>query len=379
MPTSPAATTVTTQKRDPFIDFIRAGSLVVVVVWHWAFTIFRFRDDGPHVTSPLGFTSGLWLLTWAFQVMPLFFFVGGFAHMKSWEVAQSRGVSLSRFVAKRVRSLVVPALVLLALWGTIGFLLSQKYDDQYVWRSVKLVVSPLWFLMTYLLLVLLLPAALRLHRRFDVLVPVVLGGLAMAVDVLRFNYGYSSIGWLNMVFVWGLAHQLGFFYPRLAALDQRSALAIALLGLFGLLGLVGSGLYPGSMVGVPGDKFSNMAPPTFVIVALLCLQVGVLLLMRDRVTRIIAEPKWAKRVVRLNAIAMPLFLFHSTGMAIARWLLYTLQPDRVNEEVRPDLDWWLSRPIAVVSSLLFTMPVIWLFGRVGPGSGSGKSAARADG
>ena len=133
------------------------------------------------------------------------------------------------------------------------------------------------------------------------------------------------------------------------------------------------------MVGVPGDKFSNMAPPTFVIVALLCLQVGVLLLMRDRVTQIIAEPKWAKRVVRLNAIAMPLFLFHSTGMAIARWLLYTLQPDRVNEEVRPDLDWWLSRPIAVVSSLLFTMPVIWLFGRVGPGSGSGKSAAPADG
>jgi hypothetical protein len=29
------------------------------------------------------------------------------------------------------------------------------------------------------------------------------------------------------------------------------------------------------MVGVPGDRFSNMAPPTFVLVALLAFQAGV--------------------------------------------------------------------------------------------------------
>jgi hypothetical protein len=129
------------------------------------------------------------------------------------------------------------------------------------------------------------------------------------------------------------------------------------------------------MVGVPGDRFSNLAPPTFVITALLCLQVGVLLLIRERVTTIIAEPKWAARVAQLNAIAMPLFLFHSTGMAIARWLLYTVDPGRVNEVVRPDIGWWLSRPIAVLSSLVFTMPIIWLFERIGPTSSRSKRSA----
>ena len=44
--------------RDRFIDFLRAFSLLVVVVWHTVFTILVWRDDGPHATSPLGFFGG---------------------------------------------------------------------------------------------------------------------------------------------------------------------------------------------------------------------------------------------------------------------------------------------------------------------------------
>ena len=28
-------------ERDPFVDFVRAASLVVVVLWHWVFTVVR--------------------------------------------------------------------------------------------------------------------------------------------------------------------------------------------------------------------------------------------------------------------------------------------------------------------------------------------------
>ena len=70
--------------RDDFIDLCRAFSLLIVVMWHWVFTIVVWRKSGPSANSPLGFTDNLWILTWFLQVMPLFFFVGGYAHLQLW-------------------------------------------------------------------------------------------------------------------------------------------------------------------------------------------------------------------------------------------------------------------------------------------------------
>jgi hypothetical protein len=63
------------------------------------------------------------------------------------------------------------------------------------------------------------------------------------------------------------------FYQRIVAARRTVDWTLLLGGLFGLAGLVGSGLYPGSMVGVPGER-SNTAPPTLCIVALLVFQAG---------------------------------------------------------------------------------------------------------
>ena len=82
------------QERDTYIDFLRAFSLLVVVAWHWVFTIVIWKDDGPHATNPIGFTTGLWAATWLLQVMPLFFYVGGYSHLVAWERARSRGERL---------------------------------------------------------------------------------------------------------------------------------------------------------------------------------------------------------------------------------------------------------------------------------------------
>ncbi len=59
---------------------------------------------------------------------------------------------------------------------------------------------------------------------------------------------------------------------------------------------------------------------------------------------------------------MPLFLFHTTGLALylaARYLV----AGQHNETRTPTLGWWLTRPLAFVGPLLFTLPVIYLFGR----------------
>ncbi len=75
--------------RDRYVDFLRAFSILVVVVWHWVFTVVWWADDGPHASNPIGSTFGLWFVTWFLQVLPLFFFVGGYATLQGWNRSAS--------------------------------------------------------------------------------------------------------------------------------------------------------------------------------------------------------------------------------------------------------------------------------------------------
>ncbi|WP_240686744.1 acyltransferase family protein [Amycolatopsis suaedae] len=344
------------------MDWLRAVSLLVVVVWHWAFTILRWTPDGPQPTSPLGFLSGLWPLTWLLQVLPMFFYVGGFAHLTAWRRAEARGEGLREFVWAQVRRLVWPAAILVAVWGLLGLTLGQFFDARWVGNTVMLVLSPLWFLGVYVGLLLLLPLSLWSHRRFGVLTLVWLAGTAMVVDVLRFRYGLDWAGWINLVVVWGLAHQTGFFYRDIVDSPRRWDLSLMSAGLFGLAGLVLSGLYPGSMVGVPGDRMSNMAPPTFAIVALLLFQAGLAEVVRPGMEKLLEKPRWQRFCDLANRYALPLFLFHTTGMALARALHYLVVEGGIVDDREPDLVWWLQRPLAVLLPLLFTVVAIAAFG-----------------
>ncbi len=361
MSDSTHGTAPVTSERNNYVDFLRAFSLLVVVAWHWIFTIIIWKDDGPHATNPIGFTRGLFYATWLLQVMPLFFYVGGYSHFVSWTKAQQRGESIWHFVWARSKRLAVPALALLGVWIAAGIALGIIFDLRWIGKAVVLVVSPLWFMGVYLMLVAMLPIFLWLHRRYDVIVIVWFGGLAGAVDILRFRYGYDWLGLVNMVFVWGLCHQLGFFYERLVAATRRADWSLLWAGFFGLSGLVWSGLYPGSMVGVPGER-SNMAPPTLCIVALVLFQAGVAETMRPAMDARLLRRRWARVNEVINRFSMPLFLFHTTGMALSRAVSYAIAGGE-NEATKPTGWWWLSRPISFVLPLLFTMPVILLFGR----------------
>ncbi|MBA3801382.1 MAG: acyltransferase [Acidimicrobiia bacterium] len=371
-PITQETTTAAVSGRDGYVDFIRAFSLLVVVAWHWVFTIIVWEDDGPHATNPIGFTTGLWLATWLLQVMPLFFYVGGFSHLKAWEKASARGERIWHFTWRRIKGLAIPGLALALTWVALGAALQGIYGWEWIGRAVTLVVSPLWFLAVYLMLIALLPVALWLHARADTVVLVVLAGAAGAVDIVRFRYDVPWLGLVNMVLVWGLCHQLGFFYERIVAARRSVDWTLLLAGLFALAGLVGSGLYPGSMVGVPGER-SNMAPPTLCIIALVMFQAGVVEVVRPTLQRKLAEPRWERASATINRFSLPLFLFHSTGMAVYLAVRY-LASGSNNETSDPTAGWWLTRPLAVIGPLLFTMPVIFLFGRqwIKGGRGDGE-------
>lgn len=301
-------TAITRSRRDPYIDALRAGSLLVVVLWHCFGTILTWSPSGPHASSVLTSVPGLWLGTWVLQVMPVFFYVGGYVHSRAQR---------PNFLRNRVVGLVAGAAPLLFGWAIVGGILAALGGTTWADRTVRFALSPLWFLAVYLLLVLLMPVWRRLHDRLGLAALPLLGVAAAVVDAVRFGFGAGWIGWINLLLVWGLAHQAGFEHERLMRAPRRVGYALVGTGLAGLIGLLTLG-YPGSMVGVPGDKWSNMSPPTMAIVALMALQVGLIRLAQPALARLLGT-RGAQRILPVaNRYGMPVFVFHMSVYLIAQ-------------------------------------------------------------
>ena len=129
----------------PLRRFLRAFSLLVVILWHWCFTILVWGDQGPYATSPLGFTTGLWILTWLLQVLPVFFYIGAYVHLKSWERASARGERVWHFALRQAKSLAIPSAALLVTWVILGVIVGVVFDLSWMGQAVLMVLSPLWF------------------------------------------------------------------------------------------------------------------------------------------------------------------------------------------------------------------------------------------
>jgi hypothetical protein len=71
--------------RDRTVDLMRAVSIAVVVIWHWAGSVTHRRDAEIVMPNPIDQVPLLWLATWVGQVMPVFFLVGGFANLAAWD------------------------------------------------------------------------------------------------------------------------------------------------------------------------------------------------------------------------------------------------------------------------------------------------------
>jgi Acyltransferase family len=346
--------------RDELIDLLRSLATTTVVMWHWVFTILVWRDDGPHADNPIGYVSGLWSLTWVLQVMPLFFVAGGFVHARAWARDHGRPGAWASFVKKRAIQLGVPALVLIAVIAGTGTAIALLHEggDPWVPRAVMLVLSPLWFLVVFMVMVVTVPLWDRLDRRWGELVPIGLVVAAMGVDLIRFRFNHPEVAWLNMIFVWGAAHQVGWSWERLRNAPRRFGHALTLIGLAALVGFTNMGLYPRSMVGTTSaaDRFSNMGPPTLPIVALLVFQLGLVIAYRETILEIAARPRIRRFVGWLSKNAMPLFLWHSVGFA----LFYALMRTVASVPEEPTLEWWITRPLWLVGPALLTVPLIAL-------------------
>ncbi|MFC9311190.1 acyltransferase, partial [Streptomyces sp. NPDC057011] len=253
--------------RDRYIDLLRAASLGTVIAGHWLMA----AVSGDGIGNLLALLPPLQVLTWGLQVMPVFFFVGGFSHALSYRSLARRSDGrpvYAAFLRARLQRLLRPTLVFVLVWGAaaLAVQLAGRGAGGLTGAALRLVTQPLWFIGIYLAMVAFTPPLLRLHERWGWGAFAALLAAAATVDALRFALALPYVEFLNFAFVWLAVHQLGFLRAD-GRITRRPALGLAAAGLAGAVLLVAYGPYPLSMVGMPGEKVSNMAPPTL---ALLC-------------------------------------------------------------------------------------------------------------
>ena len=314
----------TPASRDRYVDFLRAASIGMVVLGHYLGTVITDHHNRVAQHSLLDPVPQLKILTWVLQIMPVFFFVGGFSNFVSLEAGRRRGEGVGAYLRRRTARLLRPSLVFLGAWTGLEVVLHLGgWGGTGLVRVSGLPFGPLWFLGVYLGVVAVSPVMAALHRRFRWGAVAGLATAAAVVDLAHHGMHIGWIGWTNFGFVWLVAHQLGFFYAD-GTLTRASRRALALTaggGLVGMIALTASHRYPVSMVGNGGDRFSNMNPPTLAIVALTFWLVGLTMLARPAVSRWLAKPRPWMAVIAANKVCMTVYLWHLTAMLASSLVL----------------------------------------------------------
>ena len=348
----------TPASRDRTVDLMRAVSIAVVVIWHWAGSVTHRRDGEIIMPNPIDQVPLLWLATWLGQVMPVFFLVGGFVNLAAWDRVNG---SARAFLRLRLARLLRPTAVFLGVWAVIEVVLLIAVPD---YRGVlsygRVVAVPLWFLAAYAWVVLLIPLTAVAHRRAAVPTVLLLGLSVVAVDIARFGAGLELFGLVNTALVWIFVHQLGYLW-RDGMLDspaRRCALTAA--GLTGLVLVAALPAYPRSMVAAVGDQLSHMYPTTAGIATLAMFQLGVILLLRPLLASWLRRRRVWKTVAAVNTVIMTVFLWHMTALLAA---LTLFEAAELPIYTQPTPAWWAQRPLWLLVPAVLLAGLVALFAR----------------
>ncbi|RKR86787.1 acyltransferase-like protein [Micromonospora pisi] len=321
----------TPAERERYLDLLRALAIAAVVIGHWLIIVIDYDPAGrltgrsALVDIPAGRPG-----TWLFQVMPIFFLVGGYANAASLSSHRRRGGRAVDWLLDRNARLLRPTttlILVLACAALVARLLGAEAGQvrQVIWFAT----IPLWFLTAYLAAVALTPVTYALHRRFGLAVPLVLLVLVAAGDVARLT-GPRETASGSFLFGWLAIHQLGYAWRdartgagrgnglRRTRLPMGRRVGVVLLvgGFAALLLLTLVGPYPVSMVNLPRQRVQNMSPPSLALIANGTWQLGLILLLRARAEHWLRRPRPWLVVVAANAVVLTVFLWHITAAVL---------------------------------------------------------------
>jgi surface polysaccharide O-acyltransferase-like enzyme len=344
--------------RELSADLYRVVAVLMVVTGHWLVAAVTYRSGRfgyDEVLAELPWTQ--WL-TWLFQVVPVFFVVGGYANAASWtRRCGGDGLSQRDWLRHRVVGIVGPAtayvVVLLIAVATASQL---GLDGSRLAMPMWVLALHLWFLPIYLGVVSLTPLAVAAHRRWGLKVPATLAVAVAAVDVRH----VPALGWVNYPLCWGAIYQLGVAWHG-GALVRRRALVLAIGSAAVLTLAIWLDLYPVSMIGVTGQAIQNTSPPTIALLALAGVQAGLLLAVAPTVTAWLQRMRWRHVLTVANENALALYLWHMVPVVVVALTCYPS-----GWVPQPDLGtglWWQWRLVWVAVLTVVTameMTLLWL-------------------
>ncbi|MDL9979887.1 acyltransferase family protein [Microbacterium sp. ASV49] len=342
--TSPPATA----GRDRAVDLVRALCIIGVVTLHALMVGVTVSAAGPSFVNA---SDGSWWivpLSWVFQVMPLFFVIGGFSGATALRRMRARGEDAAAFVGGRIRRLLLPAAVTI---GTAGALLAVLSSAGVPASLVELAgwryAQPLWFLGVFLLCQALLPVMLKNHDRAPLRTLAVLVAAAVAVDVVRAVTGIDAIGFVDLLFVWLALQQIGFFLAdgSIDRIPVRARVVIAIVAVALLAAAFGARVYS-------PDLIANINPPTTALVLVGVAHTAVFSLVRGRIARFAERPLPAAVTRFVSARAMTIYLWHMPVLlALAGISALVAMATGIALPAPGGAEWWLSRPIWLAAAL----------------------------
>lgn len=310
-------------QRDTALDVVRSWSLLVVVFGHFIMQITYWDDGGiPQGGNTLASGSPWPFVTWILQVMPLFFIAGGAVNRGSYERFTG---SYQSWLWQRVRRLLKPTLVFILVmslvFSVVTILVPQRITDP----LVPGITGPLWFLSVYILVTAFTPVSVLLWNNIGKGSILVLTFLVGFFDFLRLNI-FEPLGILNLFIAWVLVHQLGFWYQE--GVSRKSAWALVSVGFSTNLVLTQIlNWYPTSLVGIANEEFSNMAPPTIVLVMHSLVLFGAFALLADRLRQWVSRKRPARATAIAGMLAMTIYLWHMSVLVLWLVLLHTFNLD----------------------------------------------------
>ncbi|MCH8930485.1 MAG: acyltransferase [Proteobacteria bacterium] len=350
----------TPEERNRYVDFLRAVSILAVITGHWLIVALYYQDGSLTPGTLLRIQPDTQWLTWLFQVMPIFFIVGGYANAVSLESARRREIGYAGWLAARLNRLVTPLLALLLGWAIFAVLLYfWDVSSGVIGLASRAALIPIWFLAIYIMVVVLAPATYNAWRRWGFASFWVFVAGGVLVDALFFMADLRWAGWSNYFWVWLAVHHLGYAWRDGRMGSPARLLTYSALGLLVLVLLIFMGPYPLAMVGSPDEGLSNTAPPKITLLALAIVQFGLLLAIEKPMRRLLSGLRvWAATVL-INSMIMTVYLWHLTVMVIVVSLAYLA--GGVGLEFEPGSSgWWLTRPLWIAFLYAVLLPVALL-------------------
>ncbi|MDH3510080.1 MAG: acyltransferase [Gammaproteobacteria bacterium] len=351
----------TPSDRNRYVDFLRAVSILMVITGHWLVVALHYQDGTLTPGDLLAIQPNTQWLTWLFQVMPIFFIVGGYANAVSLESAHRRAVDYAGWLAARLKRLVTPLLILVLGWALLAAIFYFFGVSGEVTRlASRAALIPTWFLAIYIMVVVLAPATYMAWRRWGFASFWAFAATAAVVDLAFFAADLQWLGWTNYFWVWLAVHHLGYAWRDGRMGGPAQLLGYSALGWLALALLIFAGPYPFAMVGSPDEGLSNTLPPKVTLLMLGIAQFGLLLAIESPMRRALTGTRaWAATVL-INSMIMTLYLWHLTVMVIIVALAYLAGGLGLGLEPG-SAAWWATRPVWIAVLYAALLPVTLLF------------------